>query len=264
MWYWYYAKLYNEVDKKVHWTNKVHVTMYVMTPLLLLFNKTPFNVLTFLIATLVVANVAYPIVVYYCMWETVLLNRVIQCFMRLFRMKYPNVDSELLMGHETSFKSTDTRVRARADEMTKGVVMTPAEFLCTTIETYAYLQHAIKNLNKTLAMKVGDYNPTEENKWTMIVAVSIHSNINVFSVGHFFKILVMWGCYQVYVYAPQDGNFWDSIDFTEAFGRINFTFAGRAHDIPNNNVDTDENAEEDKRAVLAKMCIDEGLCTYVF
>jgi hypothetical protein len=72
----------------------------------------------------------------------------------------------------------------------------------------------------------------------------------------------------VYVYAPQDWNLWDSIDFTEALESIKslvppFTgfFAGRAqahHDIPKKPVETDE--EDSNANALAQLCIKLELC----
>lgn len=257
-----YPKLYNLVDEKVHWMHRVHMTIYVMSPLLLLVDMTKFNLVICLVAILVGANVAYPIVIQFWVFETVALYWVVYCFLRLFGMKYPDVQEALAVGHQPPLKTVEIHVKKRAEEMAKDKgVMTTAVFSCSWIETYAYFMYVFKNLH--LSMKGKDYKPTHENNWTAILAVSMHSSINVIC-----KILVMWVCYSAYACAPQDWNFWDSIDFTEAFERIKalvppFTgiFAGRvqAHDdIPKKPVETDE---EDPNAIaLAKLCIKLGLC----
>jgi len=263
----FYPKLYNIVDEKVHWVIRVHMTIYVMCPLLPLVDMTTFNLVMCLVATSVVANWAYPIVIHLWMIETAVLNRVLKCFLRLFWMKYPDVNEVLAMGHQPPLKTVDIDVKKRAEEMAKDKgVMTTAVFSCSWIETYAYLMYVFKNLHLSTKGKV--YTPADENNWTAILAVSMHSSINVRC-----KIIVMVICYSVYACAPQDWNFWDSIDCTEALERIKALvalfagiFAGRTQthdDIPKKPVETDENAEEDPNALaLAKLCIKLGLCAF--
>jgi len=252
----FYPKLYNLVDEKVHWMHRVHMTIYVMSPLLLLVDKTVFNMFMCLVAILVGANKAYPFVMHLWMIETAVKHWVWYYFLRLFWRKYPDVQKALAVGHQPPMKTTEIDINKRAEEMNKDKgVMTTAVFSCSWIETYAYLMYVFNNLH--LSMKGKDYKPTDENKWTAILAVSMHSSINVTC-----KILVMVICYLVYVYASEDWNFWDSIDCTEAFERIKAFFAGifagraQAHDdIPKKPVETDETAEE-----VAELCIKLGLC----
>jgi len=254
-----YPKLYNLVDKKVHWMHRVCMTIYVMSPLLLLVDKTMFNMFMCLVAILVGANKAYPFVMHLWMIETLAVYWVVYYFLRFLWMKYPDVQEALAVGHQPPLKTVEIDVKKRAEEMVKDKgVMTTAVFSCSWIETYAYLMYVFKNLH--LSTKGKDYKPDDEDKWTAILAVSMHSSIKVRC-----KILVMVICYLVYVYASQDWN--DSIDFTETFERIKALppfagiFAGRAQahdDIPIKPVETDE---EDRNALaLAKLCIELGLC----
>jgi len=257
-----YPKLYNLVDEKVHWMHRVWMTIYVMSPLLLLVDKTMFNMFMGLVAILVGANKAYPFVMHLWMFETGAVYWVVYYFLRLLWMKYPDVQEALAVGHQPPLKTVEIDVKKRAEEMVKDKgVMTTAVFSCSWIETYAYLMYVFKNLH--LSTKGKDYKPSDENNWTAILAVSMHSSINVTC-----KILVMWVCYQVYVYASQDWNFWDSIDCTEAFESIKALvphfagiFAGRAqapYDIPKKPVETDE---QDRNALaLAELCIKLALC----
>jgi hypothetical protein len=261
----FYPKLYNIVDEKVHWMHRVYMTIYVMCPLLLLVDMTTFNLVMCLITPSVVANWAYPIVIHLWMIETVAVYWVVYYFQRLFWMKYPDVEAVLTMGHQPPLKTVEIDVKKRAEEMAKDKgVMTTAVFSCSWIETYAYLMYVFKNLHLSTKGKV--YTPADENNWTAILAVSMHSSINVRC-----KILVMVICYSVYVYAPQDWNFWDSIDFTEAFERIKAAlvalfagiFAGRAQahdDIPKKPVETDE--EDPNALALAELCRELGLCAF--
>ncbi len=256
-----YPKLYNLVDEKVHWMHRVWMTIYVMSPLLLLVEKTMFNMFMCLVAILVGANKAYPMVMHLWMLETAAKHWVVYCFRRLLCIKNPDVQEALAVGHQPPLKTVAIDIKKRAEEMVKDKgVMTTAVFSCSWIETYAYLMYVFKNLH--LSMKGKDYKPADENNWTAILAVSMHSSIKVR-----YKILVVI-CYWVYVYASPDCNSLDSIDFTEARESIKsmvplFTgfFAGRAqahHDIPKKPVETDE--EDPKANALAELCIKLELC----
>jgi hypothetical protein len=248
------------VDEKVHWMHRVWMTIYVMCPLLWLVGKNMLNMFMCLVAILVGANWAYPMVMHLWMFETGAVYWVVYFFRRLFWMKYPDVQEALAVGHQPPLKTVEIEVTKRAADMVKDKgVMTTAVFSCSWIETYAYLMYVFKNLH--LSTKGKDYKPDDEDKWTAILAVSMHSSINVTC-----KILVMLICYLVYVYASQDWN--DSIDFTEAFERIKALvppltgiFAGRVqahHDIPKKPVETDE--EDPNALALAELCIKLDLC----